>query len=164
MSYYKTWFVRIDNWQPTRLNQLLNCQWRKNARLKKTDAAIIAVSILGADVPRAEIKRRVSVEIILGPRQRAADPDAYWKSLLDGLVVCGALVDDSRTWCELGSVSFQRGKRRARILKLENIYTFHSAKSIETMRAKKVRHHLNFGRRERLSQSDSASYLDDKCL
>jgi hypothetical protein len=56
---------------------------------------------------------------LLGPRQRGADPDAYWKSLLDALVHAGLLVDDSPKWCELGPVRFERECRRKPAIQLE---------------------------------------------
>ena len=41
---------------------------------------------LEAGIPRATGRRRVSLHIVLAPRQRAGDPDAFWKSTLDALV------------------------------------------------------------------------------
>ncbi len=118
---YGTWFVHIPNWHPTRLNQLLNSHWAVAARYKRHDADIIAASVLGAGVPKADrSRRRVSVEIVLGPRQRGGDPDCYWKSLLDGLVKCGLLKDDSKEWLECGEVIFSRGPRPATVIKIEN--------------------------------------------
>lgn len=114
------WYVRIDGWQPATLNRLLNSHWTTRSRMKKHDAEIIAASVLGADVPKAETKRRVGLEIILGPRQRGADSDAYWKSVLDALVKCGALHDDSKEWCELGEVKYTRGVRPGTVIVLEN--------------------------------------------
>lgn len=123
MSNYKErlWYVVLVNWHPARLNQLLYAHWAKCHRLKRTDATVIALGVLGAGVPRADTARRVSLEITLAPRQRAADPDAYWKSLLDGLVACGALVNDSHVWCELGGVKFLRGQRAKTVIRLENL-------------------------------------------
>lgn len=115
------WFVRIDKWHPTRLNQLITCHWATAGKRKKHDQQIISLSVLGAAVPKATRRRRVSLEITLAPRQRAADPDAYWKSTLDALVKCGALVNDSRVWCELGPVEFQRGTVASTVIKLEDL-------------------------------------------
>lgn len=115
------WFVRIDGWHPARLNELLNVHWATRHRRKRADANIIACSVHGADVPRATSPRSVALEIILAPGQRAADPDAYWKALLDGLVKCGALKDDSRHWCQLGPIAFVRGSRAATVIRLANL-------------------------------------------
>lgn len=119
-------YVRIDHWHPTPLNELLNCHWAERGRKKKADAQIVGVSVRGADVPRASLPRLVALEITLGKGQRAADPDAYWKSLLDGLVACGALKDDSRQWCHLGEVSFVRGERPRTVIRLENVSAYYN--------------------------------------
>lgn len=103
-----------------RLNQLLG-DWRRAARLKARDRRIIGLAVLAAGIPRAAAKRRVSLTITLGPRQRGADPDAYFKSTLDSLVHCGMLKDDSRHWCELGPVSYSRGPVAQTTITLEDI-------------------------------------------
>lgn len=114
------WFVAIPRWLPTRTNQLINSHWAIRNRLKKGDADIIAASVLGADVPRADCRRRVSLTITLGPGRRRPDPDAFWKTVLDGLVKCGALVNDSPVWCELGTVDVVRGEQDGTVIILEN--------------------------------------------
>jgi hypothetical protein len=137
------WHVRIDGWQPTTLNTLTNCHWATRNRLKKHDAAIIKVSCLGADVPQAETARRVSLEIVLGPRQRGADRDAYWKTTLDALVKCGALVDDSPAWCELGEVTYRRGERRGCVIVLENLRAEKLPAKADEVRERKTRNKLH---------------------
>lgn len=117
------WYIRIDGWHPTKLNQMLNARhWSIAHRAKKHDANVIALAVLGAGVEKAKRQRRVSLEIVLAPRQRGGDCDAYWKSLLDGLVKCGALKDDNRQWCELGELTFSRGPRKATVICLEDLY------------------------------------------
>lgn len=117
--------LTIDNWQPARLNQLLSGHWSKRARLKRQDrdTVFLAASkgILEDGLRFALGKRRVSLEITLAPRQRAGDPDAYWKSLLDALVHAGLLLDDNRQGVELGPVTFIRGPRRATTITLEDL-------------------------------------------
>jgi hypothetical protein len=103
------WYVRITGWHPTRLNVLLASHWAKAARLKAADALVVRAACLGADVSRADARRRISLEIGLAKGQRGGDPDCYWKSLLDALVNCGALVDDSREWCDPAGVTYTRG-------------------------------------------------------
>ena len=63
----------------------------------------------------------MSLEITLAPRQRAGDPDAYWKSLLDALVRARLLVDDRRQYVELGAVTFARGKAKRTVVTLEDL-------------------------------------------
>jgi len=111
--------IVISNWHPARLNELLNaCKW-KRLRIKKDDKELVAA--YGRDVPKATGKRRVSIMLTLAPRQRAGDPDAYWKSLLDALVKAKLLLDDNRQHCELGTVEFERGKKRETRITLEDI-------------------------------------------
>lgn len=133
------WFVRIDGWHPATLNSLMHCHWATRNRMKKHDAALIAASVLGADVPKAESRRRVSLEIVLGPRQRGADSDAYWKSVLDALVKCGALHNDNKEWCELGEVTYRRGERPGTVICLENCHSHKPSISVEELRARRPR-------------------------
>jgi hypothetical protein len=59
--------------------------------------------------------------LTLAPRQRACDPDAFWKSTLDALVHAGLLVDDNRQGCELGEVRFDRGTARRTVIVLADL-------------------------------------------
>jgi Holliday junction resolvase RusA-like endonuclease len=99
--------IIIPAWHPARLNQLLG-HWARAAKIKRADRAIVAAYVRMAGLPRATGKRRVGLRIVLGPRQRAGDPDCYHKSLCDALTACGMLVDDSRQWVELLPVRFDR--------------------------------------------------------
>lgn len=119
-EHQRVWQVHIPDFHPARLNQLLGHHYRRG-RLKRDDAMLVAHHLVQARVPRATGKRRVSLRLTLAPRQRAGDPDAYWKSLLDALVRCGALVDDNRHWCELGPVTFERGTRLETVIILEEV-------------------------------------------
>jgi hypothetical protein len=110
----------IPGWLPCRLNQLLG-HWHNRHRLKKADRETVGLYARLAGIPRARGKRRVSLVLTLAPRQRAADPDAFHKSLLDALTACGLLVDDNRQGCELGSVTFQRGRQKATTIILEDL-------------------------------------------
>jgi hypothetical protein len=112
--------LTVPSWHPSTVNALMRSV-RGRIRLKKQDRELITVYARLAGVPRAEGRRRISLNITLGPGQRACDPDAYWKSLLDGLVVAGLLVDDNRNWCELGEVRFDRGPARATTITLEEL-------------------------------------------
>jgi hypothetical protein len=110
----------IPGWLPCRLNQLLG-HWRNRHRLKKADRETVGLYARMASIPHAKGKRRVSLVLTLAPRQRAADPDAWWKSVLDALVQADQLVDDNRQWCELGSVTFRRGREEATTIILEDV-------------------------------------------
>ena len=125
----RTYVIRLNNWHPTKLNELMNAHWAVRKRKKDFDANCIAFGVAAADVPKAECPRKVKLEIVLGPGERGGDPDCYWKSLLDGLVRCGALVDDSKTWCIPDSVVFLRGPRRSTVVILENLQVVHGNKT-----------------------------------
>jgi hypothetical protein len=107
--------IVIPNWHPCRLNDLYAGHWARRARLKRADRELIGAYARLQAIPRATGKRRVALTITLGPRQRAADCDAYHKSLLDALVHTGILLDDSPAWCELSPVQFRRGERGTEI-------------------------------------------------
>ena len=99
---YTLW---IPDWRPCTLNQMLGGSLRNRIRLKKSDMEIIAGYFMKSGIPKAIGKRRIDVSMALSARQRVSDPDARWKSLLDGLVKCGGLVDDSAMLVELGTVT-----------------------------------------------------------
>src|SRR5262245_7019908 len=101
--------IRIPNWHPARLNGLMHCHWGTRSRRKRADRQVVSVYAKLCHVPKAKHRRRVDLCLTLGPRQRGGDPDAYLKSLLDGLVACGLLTDDNRQGVELGQVTFTRG-------------------------------------------------------
>ena len=48
------------------------------------------------------------IPILLKPRQRGGDTDAYWKSCLDALCQAELLVDDNRQHVELCPVQYRR--------------------------------------------------------
>lgn len=112
--------LRIERGHPARLNELLGHPMHR-ARRKKADAQLIAYGSRDAGVTRATVPRTVTVTIVLAPRQRAGDPDAYWKSLLDALTHAGAIVDDNRQWCWPMPVQFARAAQPATIVQLEDI-------------------------------------------
>lgn len=113
--------VLILNWTPVRLNQLIGYHPMTAHRHKRKDRDLIHVYCLRAGITKATGKRRVHLTIMIPPRGRAADPDAYWKSLLDGLVHCGALKGDSRQWVELAPVTFIKAQHKGTLITLEDI-------------------------------------------
>jgi len=112
----KSWVIEIPNWTPVTLNSLINCHWATRGKRKKIDRDMIA--FYGASIPKAERPRRIKLTITLGPKQKGADPDAFWKGLLDSLVHVGLLVNDSKEWVVLDPVQFERGKERATRIEL----------------------------------------------
>ncbi len=99
----------IPNFRPVRLNQLMYQHWTKVRKLKKADHKTIGNAFRQSGLPGAKVRRRVSVHIKLKPRAKQSDDDAIQKVLLDGLVECGALVDDNRAYVEMGKITYERG-------------------------------------------------------
>lgn len=99
----------IPRWHPTPLNRLLGCHWGRSARLKRVDREVVGWYVRLTWIPKAVVKRRVQLHLVLAPRKRAADVDAHQKSLLDALVQAEMLVDDSRVWCEIVPTTYERG-------------------------------------------------------
>ncbi len=114
--------LRIPSWQPTPLNKLLNCHWATAGRRKKVDKNLICGYCLHNRIPIAQGPREVNLLIILGPKQRAPDPDAFHKSTNDALVHARMLIDDNRQFCRNGSVDFERGSERATVITLVDLY------------------------------------------
>lgn len=117
----RSWVITIDGWHPTKLNTLIGGHWAEARKLKFADALRIADACRKAGVTAATRPRRLGVLILLGPRQRAGDGDAYFKSLFDGLKRCGAIKDDNRQWLVPRPVLFERVARMATSLYLEDL-------------------------------------------
>jgi len=115
------YILTIPDWAPTPLNKLLSAHWGTPAKRKKADARMIWAYAASAQIPKATGKRSVELTITLAPRQRAADPDAYFKSGCDALVRCGLLTDDNRQGVELLPVRFKRGERKATRIVLRDL-------------------------------------------
>jgi Holliday junction resolvase RusA-like endonuclease len=117
-----TYRLRLDRWQPTPINQLMNCHWATSGRRKKVDTNVICGYCIANRIPIAQGPREVSLLITLGPKQRAPDPDSLWKSTLDALVHARMLIDDNRQYCRMGSIDFDRGPERSTLIELTNLY------------------------------------------
>lgn len=102
--------LTIPNWLPPRLNQVRGRHWYAEAKLKKEAIAFIVFYARLCGVPPARGRRRVSLRIVLGPRRRQPDRDAYDKMLLDALCRAGLLLDDSdRGLVGRVDIQFRRG-------------------------------------------------------
>jgi Holliday junction resolvase RusA-like endonuclease len=113
--------IDIPNWHPTPLNKLLG-HWRTSAKRKKQDREMVWAYSKQAKIPlNSSTKRSIELTIVLGPKQRACDPDAYWKSCLDALVHAMAIWDDSHEYCELLPIKFERGTRKATRILLRDV-------------------------------------------
>src|SRR5262249_43659142 len=105
-----TFLLVIPKWRPPLANQWRGRHWNIAHRLRKQSTQLLGVYVLKQRVPKATGRRRVSVEIVLAPRQRQPDRDAFDKLLLDALVGAGLLLDDSeRGLAGRVEVTFRRG-------------------------------------------------------
>lgn len=111
--------ILIPDWHPATVNKLLDGHWSKAGRLKKADFKIIWT--YSRQIPPAVKKRIVNIKLHIAGAGRTADPDAYFKSVLDALVRCKLLRDDSATWCQLGDVEFERGYVKATEIELVDL-------------------------------------------
>ena len=98
--------VFIPQWHPTPLNKLMSAHWSKRAKMKRDDFEIIWLNTLG--LGGQMVKKELNLTIFLGKGQRKCDPDAYFKSLLDGLVKAKLIVDDSDKWLRINNPKFVR--------------------------------------------------------
>lgn len=114
-----THVLTIPDWRPVSLNRLLGCHWGTRSRLKRRDRDLVAAYALALGIPRAQGRRRVTVRV--EARGTPPDPDAALKSLLDALVACGLLIDDSGEWCELGTPTAVRGREDRTVVTLEDL-------------------------------------------
>jgi hypothetical protein len=113
------WRVELPR-HVTRANELIKRHWRHGWLLGRKDKKMVAEQCFLARVPDAAGKRRVGLHVVLGPRQRA-DPDCFWKVLLDALKACKAIRSDDRKWCELGTPTFERGPKAAMVVELTDL-------------------------------------------
>lgn len=104
--------ITIGHWLPTSDNKLKS-HWAVSNRLKKADANTIWKHMLIDRVPSALNKRRVEVLIMCKPIGRMPDPSNYAKSLLDALVKCRLIIDDSQRWCGYVTPVIERGTKQA---------------------------------------------------
>lgn len=111
--------VTIPDWRPASLNQIMRGKIRDRIRFGKRDKHIVWAHFLSQ--PPATTKRRVSLHIVLTGRERPCDPDNAWKSVLDALVKCGMLVDDSNAWCEITTPTYDRALKGSTTITLEDV-------------------------------------------
>jgi hypothetical protein len=114
-----TYTITIPDHTPLALNRLLRIHPRRRGKVLRGEANLVAAYAYLTGVPRATGRRRVALQVTMPGC--GIDPDAAWKSLLDALVTCGLLRDDSAAWCELGPVAITRGAYRKTIIILEDM-------------------------------------------
>jgi len=112
------WRIEIRGWRPHLLNELRGASIGHQTGMKRADAKQLYSHLLGV-VPAATGKRLVRLTLVYLKGQRHPDHDNVWKSLLDGLVTIGALVDDGPEWVETDRPVFDVGGK-ATILEMED--------------------------------------------
>jgi hypothetical protein len=113
------WKVTIEGWYPASDN--VRARGTKAwIRAKKADREVLRDWLAEyARVPRATGRRRVTVWVAKkGPRP---DGTNLWKSLADGLVNVGLLVDDSAEWFEAGPIEVAKADVTSTTLLIEDI-------------------------------------------
>ena len=114
-------FITIPNWRPARDNQLVGANRYAAGQLKRSDAKMVGSYANFANIPKAEGRRRVQLQITLKGAQKQTDPMAYAKSCLDALVKCGLLVDDTDRYVEWVPPSYNRIGEARTVIVLEDI-------------------------------------------
>jgi hypothetical protein len=115
------WEIQIDGWRPASLNELLKGGPWGAHRLKRRDREYMVLFANLARVPRATAKRRVSLRIVLPPKQRRFDIDAFQKSTLDACTHAGLVKDDNPKYADWGGVDYIRGKVLSTTIIIEDI-------------------------------------------
>lgn len=114
--------VVIPDWRPWPDNKLAGgIHWATRKDRKGRDKNMVAAYARIAGTPKATGKRRVQLEIVLSGRQKKTDPMAYAKSLLDSLVHCGLLVDDTTEYVEWIPPVYRRGDETVTTIVLTDI-------------------------------------------
>lgn len=103
------------------LNEFVNRHWSIAYRAKKTAKEMVRA--YGYNVPKATGKRRVDIHITLSGKQKEYDDDNIQKALLDSLVANLLIVDDDRDGVEMGSITYDRGKKTQTIIYLTELPT-----------------------------------------
>ncbi len=107
----KRYEISLPNYRPPRTNELFRAKMRGRMALERECKQF--VDFYGSHVPKATGKRRVSMVVTLAVRQRMPDSDENClKAVLDSLVACSLLVDDSRVWCECVPTEFVLSRKR----------------------------------------------------
>src|SRR5947209_8313257 len=90
----RTWTLTVPRWRPPACNSWRGRHWSKAHKLRKAAEQLLATDARQQRIPQAAGRRRVTVEVVLAPRMRQPDRDAFDKLLLDALVNVGLLLDD----------------------------------------------------------------------
>lgn len=113
--------LTIPNYLPQPHNVLVRMHWAKRKKEMDECKALVAAYALAQAIPKATGKRRVTVKLVLGRRNKVRDGDSSFKLILDSCTADGLLIDDGPRWCELMPLVQERGRERATIIILEDL-------------------------------------------
>ncbi len=116
-----TYTFSIPKYLPLSANELMRVHWSKRAKAVNDCAELVGAYSTIAQVPKATGRRRFTLKLILGPKNRRRDDDSSFKVCLDACVRCRLLVDDSPTWCELIPLQQEKGRARATVVTLVDL-------------------------------------------
>lgn len=98
----RTHIFFIPRYRIAKLNDLMFAKIWTRIKLSKECRELVAW--YGKDVPKATAPRRVSLTVVMRPRMRPCDVDAFNKALLDSLASAGLILGDRPGQCEIGSL------------------------------------------------------------
>jgi Holliday junction resolvase RusA-like endonuclease len=105
------WTLYIPGWIPTPLNKLMG-HWGARGRRKAHDLEMLSTAVKVHDgIPQQQEGggvRQVDILVLLPKGKRAFDPDALFKSTMDGLVHTGVLYNDSHRYVRVGRTIFAK--------------------------------------------------------
>lgn len=114
--------LRIRGWWPTLLNAALRMHHHKRNRLYHADYFTIAAAQSVARLRPATGRRTLHLTVEVGTRRpKPPDPDALYKPLLDGLVLCGLLLSDDWKGVRLTGVDFRMAQKNGVAVLLEDV-------------------------------------------
>jgi hypothetical protein len=113
--------LSLAGFRPPSLNRLLRMHWAARLRLGRQVKQLVGLERLAQGLPKAGGRRRVSVLVEVAGPGGLPDPDGTLKLLLDALVACGLLIDDSARWCECAPPAVRRGEATRTVVALEDM-------------------------------------------
>lgn len=114
------WVLEIPGYLPKSLNRLLREHFSARMRETRRAAEHFTLAALLAKVTPPSGKRKVSL-VFTAKGGKLPDPDNLLKTVLDGLVKAGVLIDDSADYCVLGEVRVVPGEHPKTMAIVEDI-------------------------------------------
>ena len=102
--------MRIVGWIPASVNKLTTRDhWAVKRRIKGVDRDTVHAAAILSQIPVANDRRSVHCHVVYPQGQRRFDRDNLRKSLLDALVSCAAIKNDSPKWLISDTITDSRG-------------------------------------------------------